>query len=87
MSKVNNPPELLGEQEFLEWRHHPATRAVLAALEQQVERAKEDWAKGSYTSSDPNVTQRSNVEVTTRIDVLRGLINLTYEDYKETFND
>jgi hypothetical protein len=59
---------------------------VLLALNHQVREASVNWTNGTYLTDDPNRTQRINTEVLARVDTLKGVINMSYEDYKECFN-
>jgi len=84
---IKEPDLPLGEEEFLAWVHSPATQAVWQGLERQVSLACKNWMEGNYQVADPNVTQRLNMEVLTRVDTLKGLIKMSYEDFKELFRD
>lgn len=78
---------LLPLEAFNQWRSHPATEAIMAALQRQVDLMAEKWIRGEFLGKTPDTTHRMMTEALCRVDAYRSLINLEYEDYKESYRD
>ncbi len=81
------PEGLLDPEAFHQWRAHPATQAVLAALQRQVDIVASRWIRGEFLGKTPDTTHRLMTEALCRVDAYRSLINLEYEDYKESYRE
>ena len=81
------PEGLLDPEAFHNWVAHPATQAVFAALQRQVDQVAARWIGGSFLGKTPEATHRLMLEALTRVDAYRSLINLSYEDYKESYRE
>ena len=81
------PEGLLELEAFNQWRAHPATQAVLAALQRQVDLVADRWIRGEFLGKTPEATHRLTQEALCRVDAYRSLINLEYEDYKESYRE
>lgn len=42
----------ISQEEFLEWRSHPVTLALMEATRQRVEDFKQRWSKGEFFSAE-----------------------------------
>lgn len=78
---------LLELEAFNQWRAHPATLAVMAALQRQVDEVAAKWIRGDFLGKTPDTTHRLMTEALCRVDAYRSLINLDYEDYKESYRE
>ena len=81
------PEGLLDLEAFHQWRAHPATVAVMAALQRQVDLVAGKWIRGEFLGKTPDTTHRLMTEALLRVDAYRSLINLEYEDYKESYRE
>jgi hypothetical protein len=78
---------ILTEEEFLEWRSHPNTVAVLRYLAVCREGLRQQWEAGAFTDANPQVTQQANLEALAKSRVYRELIELDYEQYVGVMHD
>jgi hypothetical protein len=62
------------EQEFLEWKEHPATKTLMKALRNDREFMKEQLIRGLITDEN---------EVRRRCNAILNLLDLTYQDLVE----
>ncbi len=53
--------QVVSEQEFLEWKSHPVTRAVMEILESRREALRRAWEGGSFTDYDAGAMALTNV--------------------------
>lgn len=77
----------LTQEQVLEWRTHPVTQLLLGALEKQIQSASDSWVRGNFMGATPEITHRKQIEVLTRVDALRGVIEVTANDIKEAYDD
>lgn len=78
--ETGGPP--ITREEFDAWRDHPVTRFVMAAVmraavEQQAEWMDVTWTQGRFAS------ERLQVELMTRADAYRALVETDYEGWCE----
>lgn len=74
------------EEEYLTWRADPVTQEYLEILRLWREALKEQWARGEFNSDIPNETAIMNAGALREIACLNKLIDLDFEDIKETFD-
>ena len=65
--------ELVG-QEWVEWRHHPQTKAFLGLLYLSVQEIQEEWSNKEYVSDNPARGAELNTAALGNIHALRKII-------------
>ena len=69
---------IVTQQEFLEWKEHPATKALVKALHNDREYMKEQLCRGSVENEE---------EIRGRCAAILNLVSMTYEDLVEGIKD
>lgn len=75
------------EEEFLDWKRHPVTQALMLVLAAKRERMRQDWEGGSFTDWDAPAMALTNVG---NIGTCRGYAyvqELDYEQYLTEIDD
>jgi len=75
------------EEEFIEWKSHPVTRAVMEILAKRRENLRQAWEGGSFTDWEGTATALVNVG---NIGTCKGYAfvqELDYEQFKESFDE
>ena len=73
--------------EFLEWRGHPATQAVMEILERKREEMRRGWEGGSYTDYDAQAMALINVGNIGTCKAYAYVQELDYETYLTELDD
>ena len=79
--------QVVSEQEFLEWKSHPVTRAVMEILESRREALRRAWEGGSFADYAADTTALVNVG---NIGTCKGyafITDLDYETYIGELNE
>ena len=71
----------LTEEEFNEWKEHPATQAIIAVLEAKRETLRRMWEGGSFTDYSQGTTALVNVGNLGTCKGYAYVAELTYEEY------
>ena len=71
----------LTEVEFLEWKQHPMTQALMDVLRAKREELKNQWEGGSFTDYTSEATVLVNVGNLGTCKGYAFVTDLTYEDY------
>lgn len=78
---------MITEEEFLDWKQHPVTKAVMELLAAKREQMRQDWEGGSFTDYDKGAMALVNVG---NIGTCRGYAfvqDLDYEQYLTEIDD
>jgi hypothetical protein len=68
--------------EFQDWRDHPITQWVFAAIERHVAKQKQGWLDATWeTGATPDPLMLC--ELRTRADAYRAMIDTTFEGWSE----
>ena len=76
--------EILRREEWEAWRREELTQqALVAPLQAQLERLKDDWVSGAFTSPSMSANEIAvaNLAAVANVQYALGVINMTYEDY------
>lgn len=72
---------VLTETEFLEWKQHPMTVALMELLEAKRDTLRRQWESGAFTDYEKDATTLVNVGNLGTCKGLAFVVDLTYEDY------
>lgn len=78
---------VLTEEEFLAWKDHPSTQAMMDLLAAKREELRQQWEGGSFTDYEKDTTVLVNVG---NLGTCRGfafVMELTYEQYLSEVED
>lgn len=67
------------ESEFIEWKSHPVTQAVMEVLSKKREQMRQDWEGGAFTDYDQSAMALVNVG---NIGTCRGYAFVQELDYQ-----
>ena len=77
----------LTEEEFNEWKLHPATKAIMQILAAKREELRQQWEGGSFTDYTKETTVLVNVGNLGTCKGYAFVMDLTYEGYITEIDD
>lgn len=77
----------LTEQEFLDWKQHPATRELMRILEAKREELRQRWESGAFTDYEKEATVLVNVGNLGTCKGYAFVADFTYEQYLMEIDD
>ena len=84
MAKVKE--RLPVEQEYLDWRDHPVTKAFLRMLEEYREDLKDQWEQGLMQAADPLETAIANASAIAKTRFIKEILELDYDEFLASFD-
>jgi hypothetical protein len=79
---------MISQEEFLDWKAHRVTKAVLAVLTAKMEEGKAEWAEGRFMGDDLARTAIRNAAAIGKMQALQGLVEFDYDTLlAETANE
>lgn len=78
---------IISEEEFLAWKQHPVTKALISILEAKRDTLRRQWEGGSFTDYSLETTALVNVG---NLGTCRGyafVAEFTYDDYLTELDD
>lgn len=79
--------EIPQEQEYLEWRQHPVTKAVFRLLWLREQGLKEQWASGAFTDQSQFGTAILNAKAIGNCEACASVRELDYVQLKGELED
>ena len=79
--------EVLGAEAFQEWEAHPVTQALQEGCRREVQRVKDNWARGTYSNLNAQETVILQAGILGAIDKLNSIAQMEYSDFKELVKD
>lgn len=73
----------MNSYEWDEWKRHPVTQEFMDYLKNLREKAKEEWAVGSYVGGLDSETLQRNAAALGHVDLLKALLETEYEDIED----
>lgn len=77
----------LTEQEFLDWKQHPATRELMRILEAKREELRQRWESGAFTDYEKEATVLVNVGNLGTCKGYAFVTDFSYEQYLTEIDD
>lgn len=69
------------KDDFEQWRDHPVTEQVFAAVRKLAERSKEKWVEFSWGGGNPDPLMLADLRA--RAEIANDLCELTFEEFEE----
>jgi len=76
----------INQSEYEQWRASPATKAFFALARSWENQIKDEWGMGHYTGESEAATIQMNAEAIGKLQVIRALFDIAYEDILEGEN-
>lgn len=77
----------LTSPEWESWKQEPATKVWFEFLKKLIAVSKEEWTLGHFTSERGDATLQLNAEAIGRVNALKRLLDVDYEDLVEELSD